>query len=107
VTAKESKRPAKVADVLVAVRRHVELGTYRDTRHATERRQERDITLLEVLQVLMGGYHEKRKDELKPGFNAWNYAIRGRTIDKRELRVAVAFAEPGMLIITAIDLSLK
>ena len=51
------------------------------------------------------GYHEKSKDEFKVEWQAWNYAIRGRTIDRRELRVAVSFDdEDSLLIITAIDL---
>ena len=104
---KESKRPAKVEDVLALVRSHVEHGTYRDTRHAAQRKEERDITLLEILHVLKRGHHEKRKDEFKPEYGDWNYAIRGRTVDQRELRVVVVFAVPGVLLITAIDLDLK
>ena len=80
-------------------------GRFRDTRHATERKQERDITILEIHQVVDSGYHEKSKDEFKVEWQAWNYAIRGRTIDRRELRVAVSFDEEGfLLIITAIDM---
>ena len=104
---KESKRPSKVQDVLTLVRSHVEHGTYRDTRHAAQRKQERDITLLEILHVLRRGHHEKRKDEFKPQYGDWNYAIRGKTVDQRELRVVVTFVAPGMLVITAIDLNLK
>ena len=36
-------------------------------------------------------------------YNAWNYAIRGRTVDRRDLRVIVSFDEDGMLIITTIE----
>ncbi len=35
---------------------------------------------------------------------AWCYAIRGKTVDKRELRVVVSFDENYLLIITAIGL---
>lgn len=36
---------------------------------------------------------------------AWNYAIRGRTIDGRSLRIVISFEADGvLLIITAIDL---
>ena len=59
----------------------------------------------EILQVLKGGFWEKRKDEFKPEHQAWNYAIRGKTVDDRPIRVAVTFADPGMLLITAIDLN--
>jgi len=77
-----------------------------DTRHATDRQGERKITRPEVIQVLRNGPHEKRKDLFVKQYNAWNYAVRGKTVDRRELRVIVSFeAETGMLIITAIDLS--
>ena len=48
--------------------------------------------------------HDKNKDKFVEEFNAWNYSIKGKTIDKRELRVIVSFDEAGMLIITAIEL---
>lgn len=79
-------------------------GRYRDTRHATDRKSERVISLVEITSVINSGYHEKSKDEFKPEYDAWNYAIRGKTVDKRSLRVAVSFDEQLMLIITAIDL---
>lgn len=75
-----------------------------DTTHAFIRMTQRQVTLPEMLHVLRNGYHEKRKDEFKEQHNAWNYAIRGKTLDKRELRVCVSFDKSGMLIITAIDL---
>ncbi len=69
-------------------------------------RKESEITILEVRQVVDSGYHERSKDEFKVEWQAWNYAIRGRTIDRRELRVAVSFDEEDvLLIITAIDLN--
>lgn len=98
-------RPGKYPDVLPRARERMREGRYRDTRHAAERKQERDITILEVRQVVDSGYHEKSKDEFKVEWKAWNYAIRGKTIDRRELRVAVSFDEEDfLLIITAIDL---
>ncbi len=100
------KRPEKHKDVLGSVRKCVALGRFRDTRHATDRKSEREISLLEIKQVLETGFHEKSKDEFKAAFQAWNYAIRGRTIDRRELRIAVSFDEEAtMLIITAIELN--
>jgi hypothetical protein len=102
----KSKRPAKLHDVLALVRSNIELGTYRDTRHAAQRKEERSTTLLEILHVLKRGHHEKRKDEFKLEYGDWNYAIRGKTVDQRELRVVVTFVSE-MLVITAIDLNLK
>ena len=37
-------------------------------------------------------------------FKVWNYAIRGKTLDKREIRVMASFDQQNMLIITAIEL---
>ena len=72
--------------------------------HANDRLQERLVTRLEVRQVLKNGYHEKRRDQLKEEYNSWNYFIRGKTIDGRNLGVVVSFDSPNMLIITVIDL---
>jgi hypothetical protein len=87
------------------VRRCVDEGRYLDTSHAQQRQRGRSITRPEMLQVLRSGYHEKRKDRYDEQYQAWNYAVRGRTVDRRELRIVVCFdAATTMLIITAIDL---
>lgn len=68
--------------------------------------RKREITILEVRLVVDSGYHEKSKGEFKAEWQAWNYANRGRTIDRRKLRVAVSFDEEDvLLIITGIDLN--
>ncbi|MBS0603734.1 MAG: DUF4258 domain-containing protein [Verrucomicrobia bacterium] len=69
------------------------------------RKVQRRISLPEVVYVLMNGYHEKKKDEYKPEYSDWTYAIRGRTIDEKDIRIAVAFDEDGMLIITVIEIA--
>lgn len=89
------------------VREHVKAGTVLDTRHAFDRKKQRSISWPEIRFVLRTGYREKRKDELKPEHDAWTYAIRGKTVDRRNLRVCVAFDPAGLLIITAIDLDGK
>lgn len=94
----------KISDVMKAVKEALDDGHYLDTRHATDRQSERTITRPEIVQVLRGGHREKRKDQFSERFEAWNYAIRGKTIDRRELRVVVSFDENNMLVITAIDL---
>lgn len=100
------RRPAKHTDPLTRAKELLAAGRYRDTRHSSQRRDERTIILPEIIQVIRSGWHEKSKDEFKAEWTAWNYAIRGKTVDKRELRVAVAFEEGGSLLIlvTAIDL---
>lgn len=87
------------------IRTCIEEGRYLDTRHAIERQDERQINRPEVLYVLKNGHHEKRKDRFDEFHQAWNYALRGKTVDRRELRIIVSIDEPsGMLIITAIEL---
>lgn len=99
------KRPGKHDNVLILVRAAIAKGNYRDTRHASQRKAERQISLLEIIQVIQRGFHEPAKDEFKEEWQAWNYAIRGKTLDNRELRVAVSFdEEQSLLIITSIDL---
>ena len=82
----------------------IEDGRYLDTRHAWERQDERRINRPEILYVLKRGHHEKSKDKFNEFHHAWNYAVRGKTVDRRELRVIVSFDENGILIITALEL---
>ena len=96
------KRLKKIENLLERVRSCINSGAYRDTFHAIERKAERNITLPEIIHVLRSGRHEKSKDHFEEAFNAWNYAIRGKTIDGLELRVIVSFDEErDLLIITA------
>jgi hypothetical protein len=91
--------------VLGEIRSCLESGRYLDTRHAIKRKAERVIALPEVIQVLQNGYHEKRRDRYEELYKAWSYSIRGKTVDRRRLRIVVSFdREAGMLIITAVDL---
>ncbi len=96
-------RPAKISNVLKKIKECLELGRYYDTSHARDRKIQRNISLPHVLHVLKMGYHEKKKDEFKPEYNDWTYSIRGLTIDGRDIRIAIAFDENNMLIITVIE----
>lgn len=86
---------------------HVEIlnaiksGNYRITKHAAEQQKKRKIELGDILHVLKTGSHEKGKTILEHQF--WKYAIRGKTENRKEIRVIIAFAEE-MIIITAIKL---
>lgn len=103
---KKSSRPAKHPDVLALVREGLSKERYRDTRHASDRKGERHITIVEIKEAVRAGYHEKAKDEFKPEHLAWNYSVRGKTLDDRELRVIVSFDEEEcLLFVTAIDLT--
>lgn len=47
---------------------------------------------------------KRKMDKYVPEHSAWNYTIRGNTMDKRELRIVVSFDENEMLVVTVIDL---
>jgi hypothetical protein len=98
------KRPTKHNNVLLEISTMLEEGKYMYIGHANQRLKERSVTRLEVKQALKNGYHEKRKDEFKEEHNRWNYSIRGKTIDSRNLRIAITFDKNNMLVITVIDL---
>lgn len=102
------RKPKKV-DLMQAIAAHLDAGTFYLALHADERRNERNITQMEVEHVLRHGRWEKKKDAYNEQHqHPWSYAVRGDTIDKRQLRVAVGFEEEPtgelMLIITVIDL---
>jgi hypothetical protein len=99
------KRSIKLTDVIKKVKECLDLGRYCDTSHAVQRKQQRKISLPHVLYVLRNGYHEKRKDQYKPEFKDWNYSIRGLTVDGKDIRIAVAFDQDDMLIITVISIA--
>ena len=94
----------KIVDVLSEVHLTLKANQYRYVGHAIQRLQQREVTYLEVKQVLRRGCHEKQKDKFKTEHGNWNYSIRGKTVDNRNLRVIVTFNEDDMLIITVIDL---
>lgn len=92
-------RPVKIHNLLEVIRGCIEIGRYRSCLHLEQREIERSITRREVLYVLRQGFHEKKEDDFDEAFQAWNYAIRGKTVDQRELRVFVSFDEETMMII--------
>ena len=87
----QRKRPAKHTNPLDKARKCLKSGRYYDTRHALDQKNARTISLLEVQMIIENGIWEKRKDEYKPEYKAWNYSIRGRTVDERDLRIIISF----------------
>ena len=94
----------KLPGLLPRLHTAAERGLLRFSNHALERMAERAILRLEVEYILKSGHHEKRKDSFDEEFNSWNYAIRGKTQDDRNLRIVVSFEKPNFVVITAIDL---
>ena len=101
------KRHPKISNLMLEIHQCLDQGRYLDTRHAFERQIQRNISRIEIIQVLKRGYHERQNDHFDEAYNAWNYAIKGKTVDGRELRIIVSFDENNMLIVTAIDLNLR
>ena len=95
----------KLPNLLDEVGLCIDRDDYSDTFHATLRRKQRNITLLDMLYVLKNGWHEKSRDRYDELYDSWNYAIRGQILDEREVRVIISFDENVMMIITVVDLS--
>jgi hypothetical protein len=86
-------------ELLKKVREHIGNGTYRISRHALEEMEADDLTIPDIKHVLINGRRAKEKDMYSNEWQGWKYAIQGKTMDNKEIRVIVAF-EKQMLIIT-------
>lgn len=96
--------PQKMPGVLSLIQERARSGAFIILPHATFRREERQVAVAEIAFVLIHGDREPSKDEFKVEFGSWNYAMRGKTVDGRNLRIAVAFDEDEMLVVTVIPL---
>ena len=101
---KRPQRPAKVSDVLSEMKPRLAKRRVRFSVHALQQMKRRHVIQAEVFQALENGYHETSKDEFVKN---WRYAIRGRTIDKKRLRVCIAFVPDQFDVVTVIDLDLR
>ncbi|MBS0654331.1 MAG: DUF4258 domain-containing protein [Verrucomicrobia bacterium] len=94
--------------LLETIRQLIALNRYRTSSHFQEREKQRSIFLWEALHVLQHGAHEEVRDEWDHKYQVWKYAIKGRTVDARELRVVVSvLVTEGLLLITVYDLNSK
>lgn len=100
---KVGKRP-KIIDLIRQVRETLKKGGLRYSAHAEVRMVERKIIKPEVEFILRIGHHNQKKDKYNDEYNSWDYAIEGKTIDNRKLRIILAFVEPNILVVTAINL---
>jgi hypothetical protein len=74
-------------------------GRFRDSRHAEERKVQRDVDLHDVEKVIKTGWHEPGEDRYKEEHESWSYAIRGKTVDGIDIRVVVAFDDEDYLVV--------
>lgn len=92
--------------LIASINEAVKVGSYYFTNHALLRSRQRGVNKFQVLRILGSHlkFHESRKDSFNDESKAWNYAIRGTTIDGDDIRVIVSFDESNMLVITVINL---
>lgn len=107
-TKKGISRPPKIPNLLKVVKACIESGRYRSCLHLEQREMERNITRREVLYVLKTGFHEQKEDDFDEAYQDWHYAVRGKTVDERDLRVFISFdKETMMIIITTFEINRK
>ena len=57
---------------------------------------ERGLVKPKIEYILKQGHHEARKDRFNNEHSSWDYAIKGKTVDGKILRVVVALIEPNV-----------
>ena len=98
------RRPPKASGIIKIVSEADQSGKVQYSGHANERMRQRGFLKPEVEYVLKNGHHEPRKDTFNEKEMAWDYSIRGKTVDKRNLRIIVTVVSPGVFVVTTIDL---
>nr|HAT8715377.1 DUF4258 domain-containing protein [Legionella jordanis] len=111
------KKPSKKTDqeLFTLIEQKIKEKNYLFVRHAKERQKQRNISELDVLNILEGkaGYDRKRnksKDSYESNYihekpQDWKYCIEGKDIDERKVRIILTFTNDLMPIITVINLS--
>lgn len=98
----------KIEGVVALTKKLMGQGAYIISNHAMTRKGQRSFTVGDIKNIIITGYHEKRKDEYKQEFGDWNYAIHGKTLDDDQARICVAFSEDNhFIVITVIHLEKK
>jgi hypothetical protein len=86
--------PEKRKNILQHARTLAESYAFLDTRHSTQRRQERNIPISEIRRAILNGTREPDRDRFSEDHKQWSYSIRGLDIDNNAIRVVVGFV-PG------------
>ncbi|HAT8180758.1 TPA: DUF4258 domain-containing protein [Legionella pneumophila] len=110
-------KPSKKKDqeLFALIEQKIKQRKYIFVKHAKERQKQRNISDLDVLNILEGkpGYARKRnksKDLYESNYENdkpqdWKYCIEGKDIDERKIRIILTFNTDRMPIITVINLS--
>lgn len=77
--------------------------------HAKMRLKDRNVTDIDVLDILENKDNRNRKrnkskDTYTPGYQDWNYCIEGKDLDGKRIRIIISFDSELMLVITVIRL---
>ncbi|KTD74830.1 DUF4258 domain-containing protein [Legionella waltersii] len=111
------KKPSKKTDqeLFALIEKKIKERNYIFVPHAKERQKQRNISDLDVLNILEGksGYERKRnksKDSYESNYihekpQDWKYCIEGKDIDEKKVRIILTFTDALMPIITVINLS--
>lgn len=103
----KQKRPPKIDSLYEKIQNCLKKHRYRQSRHAMERVDRRNITFFDVLYVLENGCREEAKDSYDEAFQSWKYSIRGKTVEAIDLRVIISINEENMIIITVVNLCMR
>jgi hypothetical protein len=110
-------KPSKKTDqeLFALIEQKIKERNYIFVKHAKERQQQRNISDIDVLNILEGksGYERKRnksKDSYESNYiheipQDWKYCIEGKDIDEKRVRIILTFTDDLMPIITVINLS--
>lgn len=100
-------KPTKKSDkeLYALLNQKIGRGEYVFKKHARQRQKDRNISDLEVLDILEGkrgrGRHRnKSKDSYEDGKEDWKYCIEGVNPDKKKMRIIISFEEDLIPIIT-------
>jgi hypothetical protein len=67
------------------------------------------LGVADVISVLRRGSYEEEKDEWNGDLQSWAYSIRGKTMDRIELRIPIAIEtdEGGVVLVSVVNLSFE
>lgn len=107
-TRASSDKNPKEKDVTGKMKALWQVNKIRVHPHANTRMGERKVLYPEILQALGKAKHEPSRDRYSYEHESWEYSFSGKTIDKRELRIGIAFevdhkTNERLLIVTVID----
>lgn len=107
----QKRKPQKKSDkeLWSLISKKINSGNYLFMNHAKQRLKDRNVTDIEVLDILENKAgcrrkHNKSKDVYTDGYQDWNYCIEGYGLDNHKIRIIISFNDKLLLLITIIRL---